>query len=138
MAATASEPIAIVGMSARFPGAPDIDAFWANLRAGRESLSPPPAGRGGEGVPPRGGFLDDIEGFDAGLFGLAPAEAAAMDPHQRVFLEQVWAALEDAGRAPSSLRGSDTAVFAAIYSNSHESALRARGEALEWEGGCVS
>ena len=63
--------------------------------------------------------------------GLAPAEAAAMDPHQRVFLEQVWAALEDAGRRPGALRGSDTGVFAAVYSTSHESALRSRGEALD-------
>jgi natural product biosynthesis luciferase-like monooxygenase protein len=129
--AATAEPIAIVGMSARFPGAADLRVFWSNLRNGRETLSPPPAGRGGEAMPARGGFLDDIDDFDAALFGLAPAEAEAMDPHQRVFLEQVWAALEDAGRAPSALRGSDTAVFAAIYSTSHESALRSKGESLD-------
>jgi natural product biosynthesis luciferase-like monooxygenase protein len=129
--AAVPEPIAIVGMSARFPGASDIRAFWKNLRTGREALSSPPPGRGGEGVPVRGGFIDEIDGFDAALFGLAPAEAAAMDPHQRVFLEQVWAALEDAGHRPDRLRGSDTGVFAAIYSTSHESMLRSRGEALD-------
>ncbi|MGE0221884.1 MAG: MupA/Atu3671 family FMN-dependent luciferase-like monooxygenase [Acetobacteraceae bacterium] len=125
------EPIAIVGMSGRFPGSPDLAAFWDNLRAGRCLLREPPPGRGGEGVPPLGGYLDDVDGFDAGLFGIAPAEAAAMDPHQRVFLEQVWAALEDAGYRPSVLRGQPVGVFAAIYSHSHESALRARGEALD-------
>ncbi len=126
----ADEPIAIVGMSGRFPGSPDLMTFWDNLRSGRCLLAEPPPGRGGEGVP-RGGYLDDVEAFDAGLFGIAPAEAAAMDPHQRVFLEEVWAAVEDAGYRPATLRGQPVGVFAAIYSHSHEAALRARGEALD-------
>jgi 3-oxoacyl-(acyl-carrier-protein) synthase/SAM-dependent methyltransferase len=82
-------------------------------------------------VPPRGGYLPEIEGFDAALFGIAPAEAAAMDPHQRIFLEQVWAAVEDAGYRPTALRGSATGVFAAVYATGHEAALRARGEPLD-------
>ncbi len=127
----ANEPIAIVGMSGRFPGAPDIDTFWDNLRMGRDSLSAPPAGRGGPDLPPRGGYLDDVDGFDSGLFGIAPAEAATMDPHQRVFLEQVWAAVENAGYRAGELRGTATGVFAAVYSTSHESTLRAKGEPLD-------
>jgi natural product biosynthesis luciferase-like monooxygenase protein len=130
-AAAESEPIAVIGMSALFPGASDLGTFWENLRQGRETLTAPPTGRGGAGMPPRGGFLEDIESFDAGLFGLAPAEARAMDPHQRVFLEQVWAALEDAGCRPSALRGRDTGVFAAVYSNSFETSLRESGKALD-------
>lgn len=130
-AADAAEPIAIIGMSGRFPGAPDLDAFWDNLRAGRVATAPPPPGRGDPAAIPAGGFLDDLDGFDAALFGIAPAEAAAMDPHQRVFLEQVWAALEDAALRPGALRGSDTGVFAAVYSGSHAASLRARGVPLD-------
>jgi natural product biosynthesis luciferase-like monooxygenase protein len=126
-AAEVDEPVAIIGMSGRFPGSPDLAAFWDNLCAGRSLIGPPPPGRGS--LP--GGYLDDVEGFDAALFGIAPAEAAAMDPHQRIFLEQVRAALEDAGLRPSALRGSDTGVFAAIYSHSHEAALRRQGGALD-------
>ncbi|WGF87500.1 MupA/Atu3671 family FMN-dependent luciferase-like monooxygenase [Marinivivus vitaminiproducens] len=137
----AAEPIAVVGMSARFPGASDLHAFWTNLCEGKDALSAPPPGRGGDGAPVRGGFLDDVERFDAGLFGLAPAEAEAMDPHQRVFLEQVWVALEDAGMRPGDLRGSDTGVFAAMYSTSHESLLRTRNgplDGLELAGAVLS
>jgi natural product biosynthesis luciferase-like monooxygenase protein len=126
-----NEPIAIVGMSGRFPGAPDIETFWDNLREGRESLSAPPSGRGGPDLPPRGGYLDDLDGFDHDLFGIAPAEAAAMDPHQRIFLEQVWAAVENAGYRLGDLKGSATGVFAAVYSTSYESTLRAKAEALD-------
>lgn len=127
----ANEPIAIIGMSGRFPGASDVETFWDNLRMGRDSLSAPQPGRSGPDLPPRGGYLDDLDGFDCGLFGIAPAEAATMDPHQRVFLEQVWAALENAGHRPSDLRGSATGVFAAVYSTSHESTLRAKGGVLD-------
>jgi natural product biosynthesis luciferase-like monooxygenase protein len=130
-AAPAQEPIAIVGMSGRFAAAPDLRAFWASISEGKDLLSAPPPGRDGPGMPPRGGFLDDIEGFDARLFGITPAEAATMDPHQRVFLEQVWAAVEDAGYRPSDLRGSATGVFAAVYSTGYEGSLRAKGEALD-------
>lgn len=125
------EPIAIVGMSGRFPGSPDLRTFWDNLRAGRSLLTPPPPGRGGPGVPPLGGYLDDVESFDAARFGIAPAEAAAMDPHQRVFLEQIATAIADAGYQPAALRGQAVGVFAAVYSHSHESALRARGQELD-------
>ncbi|MGE0418219.1 MAG: MupA/Atu3671 family FMN-dependent luciferase-like monooxygenase, partial [Acetobacteraceae bacterium] len=130
-AAAIEEPVAVIGLAGRFAAANDIDAFQAALRDGRDLTGPPPPGRGGKGVPPLGGYQDDIESFDAALFGIAPAEAASMDPHQRVFLEQVWAALENAGYRPGDLRGSETGVFAAVYSHSHESALRARGEALD-------
>jgi natural product biosynthesis luciferase-like monooxygenase protein len=124
--AAGPEPIAIVGMAARLPGSPDIASFWRNLVAGRDLVGPPPPGRG-EALP-RGGFLDDVLGFDAGRFGIAPAEAAGIDPHHRLLLEMVWAALEDAGLGPASLRGSDTGIFAALYSTGFaEHAARAEG-----------
>lgn len=129
--APSQEPIAIVGLSGRFPGALDVDAFWNNLRMGRASMTAPPPGRDRPDLPPLGGYIDDLDGFDCDLFDVAPAEATAMDPHQRVFLEQVWAAVENAGYRPSDLRGTPTGVFAAVYSTSHESTLRAKGEALD-------
>ena len=125
------EPIAIIGMSGCFAGAANLETFWQEISQGRDLLSAPPVGRDGPDVPPRGGYLADIEGFDAALFGIAPAEADTMDPHQRMFLEQVWAAVEDAGYRPAELRGSTTGVFAAVYSTGHETVLRAKGAALD-------
>lgn len=124
----ATQPVAIIGMAGRFPGAPDIAAFWAALLEGRSALAPPPPGRGT--ALPRGGFLDDVESFDAAGFGIAPAEAAAMDPHQRLMLEAVRDALLDAGLDPAALRGTETGIFAALYSTSFaEHAERLAGDA---------
>ncbi|WP_078607333.1 hybrid non-ribosomal peptide synthetase/type I polyketide synthase [Streptomyces flavidovirens] len=97
--------IAIIGMSARFPGAPSVDAFWANLHQGKDSVSVFP-GRGAEpDHVPVGGVLDDIEGFDSDFFGMNPKEAGLTDPAHRLFLECCHEALEDAGyAAPASDR----------------------------------
>ncbi len=103
--------IAVVGMSGRFPGAPNVEAFWRNLRDGVCSISFfSPAELAAAGVSaaevadpryvPAAGVLDGAELFDAALFGLTPREAEVMDPQQRVFLECAWAALEDAGCDP--------------------------------------
>ncbi|MBU8536762.1 MupA/Atu3671 family FMN-dependent luciferase-like monooxygenase [Falsiroseomonas tokyonensis] len=124
-AVAADAPIAIIGMACRFPGAPDVEAYWAQIAEGRSALAPPPHGRGT--ALPRGGFLDDVEGFDAARFGIAPAEAAAMDPHQRLLLETTDAALQDAALDVTKLRGSETGIFAAFYSTSF--AEHAAGEA---------
>jgi 3-oxoacyl-(acyl-carrier-protein) synthase/SAM-dependent methyltransferase len=111
--------VAVVGMACRFPGAPDLDGFRALLRAGGSALRPPPAGRyAGAPSLALGGFIDGVEEFDPAPFRLAPAEAALMDPHQRLFLEAVWQALEDAGLDPAVLRGREVGVFAAMYSTS--------------------
>src|ERR1043166_2583993 len=103
------EGIAIIGLHGRFPGASSIDEFWANLVAGRESVSffsddeLSAAGldaatlrRAGRYVPARG-VLKDAESFDAAFFGVHPKEAEVMDPQQRVFHEACWEALERAG-----------------------------------------
>ncbi|XVV00821.1 alpha/beta fold hydrolase [Actinosynnema sp. CA-248983] len=105
-------PIAVVGMAGRFPDAPDLDAFWRNLASGQSSIREVPArrwdldglydtdpGRSGTTRSRWAALLDDIDTFDAGLFRISPLEAEAMDPQQRLFLEQSWAALEDAGHA---------------------------------------
>jgi natural product biosynthesis luciferase-like monooxygenase protein len=111
--------VAVVGMACRFPGAPNIDGFRTLLRSGGSALRPPPAGRfSGVSSLALGGFIDGVDEFDTEPFRLAPAEVALMDPHQRLFLETVWQALEDAGLDPAELRGRDIGVFAAMYSTS--------------------
>ncbi|MET9432175.1 type I polyketide synthase [Streptomyces sp. NPDC003036] len=118
------EPIAVVGLSCRFPGAAGPAEFWKLLREGASAVTEVPPGRwdvpadAAPGTAPgtregarRGGFLPDVDHFDAGFFGISPREAAAMDPQQRLVLELTWEALEDAGIVPASLRGTSTAVF---------------------------
>lgn len=115
---SATEAIAIIGMSGRFPQADDLEEFWDNLVSGRNVFTEFPSSRGPtkEGVRFRGGFLKDVEGFDAESFGLSAREAALMDPHQRLFLETTWRTMEDAGYEPGKLAGSRTGVWVAMYS----------------------
>lgn len=106
------EPIAIVGMAARLPGAGDIEALWRNLCAGvdavtafaPEQLDPsiPPELRGDPAYVPVRGVIDGVENFDAAFFGITPREAELMDPQQRIFLELCWACLERAGEVPDA------------------------------------
>ncbi|WP_237536807.1 polyketide synthase, partial [Streptomyces sp. SID5785] len=114
-----SDLVAVVGLAGRFPGAPDADAFWNLLEAGRDAIGPVPGDRWDpdEVVDPTrtiqsvGGFLDGVGEFDAEFFGISPREAQVMDPQQRLVLEAVWRSLEDAGRPASDLRGSRTGVY---------------------------
>ncbi|WP_203721069.1 beta-ketoacyl synthase N-terminal-like domain-containing protein, partial [Paractinoplanes brasiliensis] len=121
-AAPIDEPIAIVGMSCRFPGGvEDPQQLWNLLAAGGDGITAIPADRGWPETDDatRGGFLTDVAGFDAGFFGISPREALAMDPQQRLLLEGVWQALEDAGIDPVGLRGSDTGVYVGIASSGY-------------------
>ncbi|MFJ2264164.1 type I polyketide synthase [Streptomyces sp. NPDC087844] len=118
------EPIAIVGMACRLPGAPSPAAFWTLLRDGASAITEVPDGRWDPAAPGldrpglrHGGFLDDIDGFDAGFFGISPREATTTDPQQRLVLELAWEALEDAGIVPAKLRESRTAVFVGAMSS---------------------
>ncbi|WP_206786067.1 type I polyketide synthase [Amycolatopsis sp. MtRt-6] len=115
-----TDPIAVVGLGCRFPGADGPDEFWDLLRTGRDAVRTAPPGRwSAEAAPVVGGFLDDVAGFDAEHFGITPREAATMDPQQRMLLEVTWAALEHAGIAPVSLRGSRTGVFTGIATHDY-------------------
>jgi len=105
----AHEPVAVIGMSCRLPQAPDPRAFWRLLESGTDAITDPPDERPDAG---RGGFLDQVDRFDAAFFGISPREAAAMDPQQRLMLELSWEALEDARTVPADLRGTRTGVFA--------------------------
>ncbi len=120
--------IAIVGMAGRFPGAGDIETFWANLCGGIESLrnfsegdlhsSVSTVERSDPAYVRVRGVLDGFDQFDAGFFGITPKEAEMMDPQQRIFLEISWEALEHAGYPPASYHGA-IAVFAGMYGNTY-------------------
>ncbi|WP_433607304.1 type I polyketide synthase [Dactylosporangium sp. CA-139114] len=125
---SATEPVAVVGLACRFPGAADAGAFWRLLRDGRDAVTEVPADRWDTAaVPGRGGFLDDVAGFDAALLRISPREAAAMDPQQRVVLELVWAALEDAGIPADTVAGSDASVHVGVASGDYATLVHRRG-----------
>src|SRR5262245_54459675 len=120
-----AEPIAILGTACRFPGGADTpEAFWDLLVSGRDAVTEIPPTRwnidafydADPEAPGRistrwGGFLEDVDRFDAAFFGISPREATAMDPQQRILLEVVWDALERAGQPAPRLRGTDAGVF---------------------------
>lgn len=118
------EPIAIIGMSCRFPGAPEPQAFWDLLTEGRDAITEVPRDRWdwrdfsdpepmipGKMNTRWGGFLSEVAYFDAHAFGISLREAERMDPQQRLLLEVAWEALEDAGLTIERLRGARVGVF---------------------------
>lgn len=118
------EPIAVIGIGCRFPGADNPESFWRLLRAGVDAVTEAPAGRGGlaDFYDPNpailgktnmrwGGFLEEIDKFDPAFFRTSPREAQRMDPQQRILLEVVWEALEDAGQTRERLSGTQAGVF---------------------------
>ncbi len=121
------EPIAVIGMACRFPGADNPEAFWALLRDGADVITEVPPDRWnvdefysadpdapGKTYSRWGGFLKQIDRFDPDFFGISPREAVTMDPQQRLFLEVAWEAMEDAGLIPDRLARTHTGVFAGI------------------------
>ena len=123
-----SEPIAVVGIGCRFPGgANGPEAFWRMLSEGVDAVTEVPKDRwdigrfydpdpetSGKMYSRYGAFIEDVDRFDAPFFGIAPREAAQMDPQQRLVLEVVWEALEHAGQSPAALSQSATGVFLGV------------------------
>jgi acyl transferase domain-containing protein/acyl carrier protein len=135
-----AEPIAIVGVACRFPGAPDWRAFWQLLRDGVDATGTVPPDRWdaeawydpdpqapGKINTRRGAFLDHVDQFDPLFFGISPREACEMDPQQRLMLELSWEALEDAGIPPRSLAGSKTGVFVGAIGHDYAELHRLSG-----------
>ena len=121
----APEPIAIIGMSGRFPMAGDVAEFWDNLLAGKDCITEIPKERWDwqqvYGDPETeanktnikwGGFIEGMDSFDPLFFGISPREAEFIDPQQRLLMLYVWKAMEDAGYSAHSLSGTNTAIFA--------------------------
>jgi amino acid adenylation domain-containing protein/thioester reductase-like protein len=126
------EPIAVIGMACRFPGANDPESFWELLREGVDAIREVPPNRwdvdvfydpdaavAGKMNTRWGGFLERIDEFDADFFGISPREAARMDPQQRLLLEIAWEALEASGQTLDQLAGSRTGVFVGISSSDY-------------------
>jgi amino acid adenylation domain-containing protein len=137
----ADDPIAVIGMAGRFPGARSVDALWANLVAGRDSItqftldtldpSIPHALRSDPNYVKARGIVDDVEAFDNAFFGISAREAEIMDPQHRVFLEIAWECLERAGYAPDQIEAA-VGVFAGVYTPSYlQRHVLAHPEAIE-------
>ncbi len=128
-----NEPIAVVGMSCRFPGGADTpERFWELLANSRSAVTEVPADRWsiddfyhedpekpGRMNTRRGGFIEQVDGFDPLFFKVSPGEAVHVDPQQRLALELAWEALEDAGVVPETLAGSQTGVFMGVIWNDY-------------------
>ncbi|WP_343960734.1 beta-ketoacyl synthase N-terminal-like domain-containing protein, partial [Pseudonocardia alaniniphila] len=130
----AATPIAVVGVGCRLPGGvTDLDSFRSLLVEGRSGVTEVPPQRWdvdefytadpdqpGRSYARHGGFLPDIDRFDAALFGIPPGEAVGMDPQHRLALETAWEAFEHSGTAPDRLRGTRTGVFVGMGGSDYE------------------
>ncbi len=127
-----NEPVAIVGMGCRFPGANDPTSFWELLQAGRDAVVEVPESRwkiedyydANPDAPGKmstrwGGFVDGVDKFDPEFFGISPREAVSMDPQQRLLLEVAWEALENAGQGPRDLAACRTGIFVGLTSDEY-------------------
>ncbi|NEO38501.1 MAG: SDR family NAD(P)-dependent oxidoreductase [Moorea sp. SIOASIH] len=137
----ATEPIAIIGMGCRFPGgASTPEAFWDILQNGVDAITEVPKDRWhlddyynpdpdtpGKMYSRHGGFIDQIQEFDANFFAISPKETIHLDPQQRLLLEVSWEALENSGKNPQQLKGSQTGVFIGICGNDYTQRIFSQG-----------
>ncbi|MGD1704678.1 polyketide synthase [Dapis sp. BLCC M229] len=132
--------IAIIGISCRYPGARNRKEFWHNLTNGIDSITEPPPGRweeknwyhpdpenSGTSYSKYAGFLDEIDKFDPFFFDISPLEAEFMEPQQRIFLEEAYHAIEDAGYAPDSLKNKHCGVFVGVADSGYSKLLSNAG-----------
>ncbi|HKC10472.1 MAG TPA: polyketide synthase, partial [Vicinamibacteria bacterium] len=131
----APEGIAIIGMGCRFPGAQGPETFWELMRNGVDAIREIPPDRPDlaalydpRRIPGRiisrfGGFLENLDRFDAAFFGISPREAERLDPQQRLLLEVAWEALEDAGQVTGEIGGTDAGVFVGMWINDYEALM---------------
>ncbi|MEW6729942.1 MAG: SDR family NAD(P)-dependent oxidoreductase [Acidobacteriota bacterium] len=149
------DPIAIIGIGCRFPGASNPREFWKLLCEGVDAIKEVPPDRWdaeffydpnpatvGKMNSRWGGFIDNVDKFDAQFFGISPREASRMDPQQRILLEVTWEALEDAGQVPALLAGSRTGVFIGIgtidFGRMQVSNIKTASNAYAGTGGALS
>jgi acyl transferase domain-containing protein/NAD(P)-dependent dehydrogenase (short-subunit alcohol dehydrogenase family)/acyl carrier protein/SAM-dependent methyltransferase len=148
------EPLAVIGMALRFPGATDPDSYWRLLTEGRSAITEIPRNRWdidryydpdpsapGKMYVRKAGFLDRVDEFDAGFFGIHASEAVTMDPQQRLMLEVAWEALENAAQSPAEWNDSPTGVFLGIANSDYQRLLMAdpgRIDAYTGTGGSMS
>ncbi|MET7911496.1 type I polyketide synthase [Streptomyces avermitilis] len=141
------DPIAIVAMACRYPGdVASAEDLWRAVRDEADLITPFPTDRGwplgrlvdaadpdrpGTSYVDHGGFLHGAGDFDPGFFGISPREAQAMDPQHRLLLESSWEALERAGIAPKSLRGSRTGVYVGLTDQAYGTRLRGATDGME-------
>ncbi|WP_287777593.1 beta-ketoacyl synthase N-terminal-like domain-containing protein [Janthinobacterium sp.] len=140
----ADEPIAIIGMSACFPMARNLEDFWDKLLSETDCISEIPDSRWdwracyGDAATQQnktrvkwGGFIEGIDAFDPLFFGISPKEAETIDPQQRLLMMHVWKAIEDAGYAAASLSGTRTAIYVGTGPSGYGSLLAQSGQAIE-------
>jgi amino acid adenylation domain-containing protein len=126
------EPVAIIGISGIFPQSPDLETFWDNIVNKRDLITEisddrwnasnyyiKMAEENNIAYSKWGGFIEDVDKFDAAFFNISPREAERMDPQQRIFLEIAWKAIENAGYKPSDLSGTKTGVYVGAVSSDY-------------------
>lgn len=134
--------IAIIGMHGVFPQSKDLDHFWNHLKAGDDLISEIPQERWdwrdsvdstatNKPIYKWGGFINDVDMFDADFFNISPREAELMDPQQRLFLETAWKAIEDSGYDPQALSGKKVGVFVGVEFDEYQELVRAKENVMQ-------